>query len=148
MATLGPDPAPWYLDALKACGRDPANFNIAQLRLVYVAQSEDQAWEDAQEHLHSMMDFYREILVEANDAPGDEMIWPFKDAKEIRHSAFGQAVMIGTPDQVARKMERFCQEFRCTHFIMSTQLAGMDPRKGTRAMELFAKEVLPSFRKV
>jgi alkanesulfonate monooxygenase SsuD/methylene tetrahydromethanopterin reductase-like flavin-dependent oxidoreductase (luciferase family) len=146
MATLGPDPAPWYVETLKECGRDPANFNIAQLRLVYVAETEDQAWEDTQAHLHSMMEFYGEILAEAKDAPGDEKIWPFKRPEEIRHSGFGQAVMIGTPDQVARKLEQFCREFRCTHFIMSTQLPGMDPRKGTRALELFAKEVMPSFR--
>jgi alkanesulfonate monooxygenase SsuD/methylene tetrahydromethanopterin reductase-like flavin-dependent oxidoreductase (luciferase family) len=146
MATLGPDPAPWYVETLKECGHDPANFHIAQLRLVYVAETEDQAWADTQEHLHSMMEFYGEILAEAKDAPGDEKIWPFKRPEEIRHSAFGQAVMIGTPDQVARKMEQFCQEFRCTHFIMSTQLPGMDPKKGTRALELFAQEVMPSFR--
>jgi len=146
MATLGPDPAPWYVETLKECGRNPAHFNIAQLRLVYVAPTEDQAWEDTQEHLHSMMEFYGEILTEAKDAPGDENIWPFKHPGEIRHSAFGRAVMIGTPDQVARKIEQFSKDFRCTHFIMSTQLPGMDPRKGTRALELFAKEVMPSFR--
>ena len=54
--------------------------------------------------------------------------------------------MIGTPDQVAQKMERFAAEYRCTHFIMSTQLAGMDPRKSTRSLELFAKEIMPAFR--
>ena len=29
---------------------------------------------------------------------------------------------------------------------MSTQLAGMDPRKSTRSLELFAKEIMPSFQ--
>ena len=55
--------------------------------------------------------------------------------------------MIGTPDQVAAKLERFCEEYRCTHFIMSTQLPGMDPTKGTRSLELFAREVMPAFRR-
>jgi len=146
MATIGPDPAPWYLVALKECGRNPADFSIAQLRLVYVAETEDQAWEDTQEHIHSMMEFYGHILAEANDAPGDEQVWQFKQPQEIRNSAFGRAVMIGTPDQVARKLEQFRKDFVCTHFIMSTQLAGMDPKKATRSLELFAKEVLPSFR--
>jgi alkanesulfonate monooxygenase SsuD/methylene tetrahydromethanopterin reductase-like flavin-dependent oxidoreductase (luciferase family) len=146
MATLGPDPAPWYIETLQECGHDPAHFHIAQLRMVYVAETEDQAWEDTQEHIHSMMEFYGEILAEAKDAPGDEQIWPFKRAHDIRHSGFGRAAMIGTPDQVARKMERFCQEFRCTHFIMATQLPGLDPQKATRSLELFAKEVMSSFR--
>lgn len=146
LATLGPDPAPWYIDELKSSGRDPEKFHIAQLRMVYVHESEDQAWADTQDHIFSMMEFYGQILAEANDAPGDDTMWKIKQAKEIRNSSFGQAVMIGTPDQVAKKLERFKQEYRCTHFIMSTQLPGMDPQKATRSMELFAKELMPAFR--
>jgi alkanesulfonate monooxygenase SsuD/methylene tetrahydromethanopterin reductase-like flavin-dependent oxidoreductase (luciferase family) len=147
MATIGPDPAPWYVETLKECGRDPAHFNIAQLRLVYLAESEDQAWEEAAPHIQSMMEFYGEILAEANDAPGDKDVWRFKSPDEIRHSAFGQAAMIGTPGQVAPKFEQFCQQFRCTHFILITQLPGLDPRKATRSLELFAKEIMPRYRK-
>jgi alkanesulfonate monooxygenase SsuD/methylene tetrahydromethanopterin reductase-like flavin-dependent oxidoreductase (luciferase family) len=145
MATLGPDPAPWYVDELKQCGRDPAQFSIAQLRMVYVAQSEDRAWQDTQEHIFSMMEYYGRILAEANDVPGDEGMWTIRRPEDIRNSGFGRAVMIGTPEQVARKIERFRAEYRCTHFVMATQLAGMDPAKGTRALELFAKEVMPAF---
>jgi hypothetical protein len=29
---------------------------------------------------------------------------------------------------------------------MATQLPGLDPAKGTQALELFAKEVMPNFR--
>ena len=54
--------------------------------------------------------------------------------------------MIGTPDQVARKMEQFRESFLCTHFIMSTQLPGLDPKKATTSLELFAKEIMPAFR--
>ena len=146
MATLGPDPAPWYVDELRARGKNPADFSIAQLRMVYVAESEDQAWEDTGAHIHSMMGYYGKILAEANDVPGDEGMWKFSRSDDIRNSSFGRAVMIGTPDQVARKIETFRKEYQCTHFVMATQLAGMDPKKGTRALELFAKEVMPAFR--
>jgi alkanesulfonate monooxygenase SsuD/methylene tetrahydromethanopterin reductase-like flavin-dependent oxidoreductase (luciferase family) len=145
MATLGPDPAPWYLDELTRCGRSPADFSVAQLRMVYVAESEDRAWQDTQEHVFSMMEYYGKILAEANDVPGDEGMWTIRRPEDIRHSGFGRAVMIGTPDQVARKIERFRAEYHCTHFVMATQLAGMDPEKGTRSLELFAKEVMPAF---
>jgi alkanesulfonate monooxygenase SsuD/methylene tetrahydromethanopterin reductase-like flavin-dependent oxidoreductase (luciferase family) len=147
MATIGPDPAPWYTDELKKQGRNPQDFNIAQLRLVYTAKSEDEAWEDVAPHLHSMMEFYGHILAEANDAPGDQEVWQFKDYRDIRNSAFGQAAMVGTPDQVARKLEQFNKEFQCTHFIMLTQLPGLDPKRATGAFEMFAKEVMPNFQK-
>ncbi|MBI2962294.1 MAG: LLM class flavin-dependent oxidoreductase [Deltaproteobacteria bacterium] len=146
MATLGPDPAPAYVATLRQCGRNPDDFSIAQLRMVYVARSEDQAWEDTQEHIFSMMQYYGEILAEANDAPGDDQMWTIERPQDIRSSGFGRAVMIGTPDQVAEKLERFRRDYLCTHFIMSTQLPGMDPRKATRSLELFAREVLPGFR--
>ena len=103
MAIIGPDPAPLYVKTLADNGHDPVDFNIGQIRMVYVAECEDQAWEDVQEHLHYSMQYYGTILAEANDAPGDASGWQFKDASALRHSGFGRAAMIGTPDQVARK---------------------------------------------
>jgi alkanesulfonate monooxygenase SsuD/methylene tetrahydromethanopterin reductase-like flavin-dependent oxidoreductase (luciferase family) len=146
LATIGPDPAPWYVDELTKLGRNAADFSIAQLRLVYLAETEDRAWEEAQAHIFSMMEFYGEILAEANDAPGDKEVFPFQSPRELRNSPFGRAAMIGTPDQVARKMEQFRKSFLCTHFIMSTQLPGLDPKKATTSLELFAKEIMPGFR--
>jgi alkanesulfonate monooxygenase SsuD/methylene tetrahydromethanopterin reductase-like flavin-dependent oxidoreductase (luciferase family) len=147
LATIGPDPAPWYVDELAKTGRDPGDFSVAQLRLVYLAPSEDQAWAESQDHIFNMMEFYGDILSEANDAPGDRDAFPFKAPRELRDSAFGRAAMIGTPEQIARKLEQFQNNFRCTHFIMSTQLPGLDPRKATQSLELFAKEIIPSFAK-
>jgi alkanesulfonate monooxygenase SsuD/methylene tetrahydromethanopterin reductase-like flavin-dependent oxidoreductase (luciferase family) len=92
------------------------------------------------------MDFYQDILSEANDAEGDDRPLPFTSADEIRHSAFAKLGMIGTPEQVAEKMEVFCQEYHCTHFVMGTQFPGLDPNKANRSLELFAREVMPQFR--
>ena len=48
---------------------------------------------------------------------------------------------------VARQLEQFRKDFVCTHLIMSTQLPGLDPKKATASLELFAKEIMPSLRK-
>jgi hypothetical protein len=32
------------------------------------------------------------------------------------------------------------------HFVIGAQLPGLDPKKGTRSLELFAKEVMPSLQ--
>jgi len=71
---------------------------------------------------------------------------PVTKAADIRHSVLADHFMVGTPDEVAAKIERFNAEYRCTDFIMGTQFPGLDPAKGTRALELFAKEVMPRFR--
>jgi len=147
MTTLGPDPAPLYIETLKALGRDPDDFKIAQLRMVYCADSEDQAWEDIQEHLAHVFDYYERVLAEAADVEGDDQPLPFKRPEEIRHSALADgAIMAGTPQQVAEKLDSFCRDFACTDFILSTHFAGIDPQKSSRSNELFAKHVMPAFR--
>ena len=146
MATLGPDPAPLYQETLAKSGRDPKAFNIAQLRMVYCAESEDQAWAESQDHLFHMLEFYQDILAEAKDAEGDDAPLPVTKPADMRHSVLADHFMIGTPKQVVAKMEKFLSEYQCTDFIMNTQFPGLDPAKGTRAMELFAREVMPKFR--
>ena len=146
MATIGPDPAPTYRAQLKEAGRNPDDFNIAQLRVVYTAPTADQAWAEAAPHLHHMLKLYGVWLSEANDAEGDAAMSEVPSADQLRHSPYAEAMMIGTPDEVSRKMEKFRKEYDCTHFVMGTQLPGADPAKVTRALELFAKEVMPSFQ--
>ncbi|MGD0075647.1 MAG: LLM class flavin-dependent oxidoreductase [Candidatus Binataceae bacterium] len=146
LGTVGPDPAVPYVKALRENGRDPADYSIAQLRAVYVAKSAAQAWDEAGEHLHYMMCNYASWLGEAMDAPGDERAWPIRSARDLRESPLGASLMIGTPEDCVAKIEAFRQQYACTHLIMATQLAGLDPRKATRSIELFAREVMPHFR--
>ena len=146
MATLGPDPAPLYLETLKEEGHNPADFNIAQLRMVYVAPTREQAWDECEEHLWHLLTFYQDILSEAKDAEGDDQPLPAANARELRNSPIAESMFIGTPDEVGKKLEKFCKEYQCTDFIMDTQFPGLDPAKATRSMELFATELMPSFR--
>jgi alkanesulfonate monooxygenase SsuD/methylene tetrahydromethanopterin reductase-like flavin-dependent oxidoreductase (luciferase family) len=146
MATLGPDPAPLYLETLEKSGKNIDDFKIAQLRMVYCAKTEDQAWAECQDHLFHMLEFYQDILSEAADAAGDDAPLPVQKPEDMRDSILAEHFMIGTPSQVADKLERFTSEFRCTDFILDTQFPGLDPSLGTKALELFAKEVMPQFR--
>ena len=147
MATIGPDPATPYRAALKEFGRNPADYSIAQLRMVYVAKDSAQAWDDTQEHIHYMMQHYARWLGgKAKDAPGDENVWDLRDARELRTSKYAEALMIGTPEECARKIEKFRSEYACTHFVLTSQFPGMDPKKSTQSLELFAREIMPHFR--
>jgi alkanesulfonate monooxygenase SsuD/methylene tetrahydromethanopterin reductase-like flavin-dependent oxidoreductase (luciferase family) len=147
MATLGPDPAPLYIEALKELGRDPADFKIAQLRMVYCAESEDEAWNDAQEHLAHVFGYYERVMREAPDVEGDDQPLPFDSPEEIRESPLaGTAVMVGTPEQVGDMLDSFCSDFTCTDFISSTHFAGIDVAKSSRSLRLFAEKVVPAFR--
>ncbi|MGD9603921.1 MAG: LLM class flavin-dependent oxidoreductase [Gammaproteobacteria bacterium] len=148
MTTLGPDPVPDYHAALKALGRDPKQFKVAQLRMVYVAETDDKAWEDAQHHLWHVFDYYRGVLSSAADVEGDAALadWPMKRAEDLRGSPMAADLFVGSPDTVAKKLDAFAGSSVCTDFIMSTHLAGIDVRKSTRSLELFAREIMPAFR--
>ncbi|MGH8595445.1 MAG: hypothetical protein ACREXT_02160, partial [Gammaproteobacteria bacterium] len=71
---------------------------------------------------------------------------PISRAEDLRGSPLANDLFIGTPATVAAKLDKFCRDYRCTDFIMSTHFAGIDPKKSTRSLELFAKEVMPAFR--
>ena len=146
LATLGPDPAIPYRAALAKFGREPRDFNVAQLRVVYVATSADQAWNDAAPHLHYMMTHYGQWLAEANDAEGDKVVWELSSPAHLRNAPVAEGLLIGTPAEVAAKLAKFRRDYSCTHFIMASQLPGMDPALATRSAELFAHEVMPDFR--
>ena len=46
-----------------------------------------------------------------------------------------------------RLIEDYFARTRVTHLVAAMDLPGMDPRKVRRSMELFAKEVMPHFRR-
>ncbi len=146
MATFGPDPAPLYQQTLKEEGYNPDDFKIAQLRMGHIADSEDQAWDECQDHLFHLLEFYQDILEGANDAEGDDVPLPVKEPRDIRESVLNDVYLVGTPDQVSEKLDKFCNEFTCTDFVMDMQLPGMDVATCNRAIERFAKEVIPAFR--
>ena len=98
MGTLGPDPAIPYRAALKEFGRNPDDYKIAQLRAVYVAQTADQAWEEAAPHLHYMMVNYGQWLAEANDAEGDKAVWEISSPAQ-----FANRQSLPADDRYARR---------------------------------------------
>ncbi|MCS6924872.1 MAG: LLM class flavin-dependent oxidoreductase [Candidatus Binatia bacterium] len=138
-----------YDTTLRQYGRDPQHYYAAQLRWTYVAPTRDQAWDEAQEHLHYMLSWYGRWLAEAKDFKGDERFLQLPPPSQLRHTdqQLIGAPMIGSPDEIAREIERFTQTVRTTHLVLGMHLPGLDPAKSQRSMELFAREVMPGLRK-
>lgn len=137
-----------YDNALRQHGRDPKDYYAAQLRWTYVAPTRDQAWDDAQEHLHYMLSWYGRWLAEAGDFKGDERFGQLPPPAQLRHTdqRLIGAPMVGSPDEIAREIEQFTKTVRTTHLVLGMHLPGLDPAKSRRSMELFAKEVMPGLR--
>jgi probable F420-dependent oxidoreductase len=145
LTTVGPDPAPEYIAAMQRHGRNPDDYEIGQLRLVYCAETEDQAWEEIAEYLHVSMSYYGRVMGEVGDVAGDDRMWNFTSPDQIRSSGLGRAATIGTPDQVASRLDYWLEDHHCTQMICATHLAGMDPARSSAAIKLFAEEVMPRF---
>jgi alkanesulfonate monooxygenase SsuD/methylene tetrahydromethanopterin reductase-like flavin-dependent oxidoreductase (luciferase family) len=140
-----------YDENLRKFGRDPRNFNIAQLRAVYVAPSREQAWELAAKPLHFMATQYAKWFAEAGDQPGDEKAGegiPSVDEMISKQafSFFGEDAIVGTPKDAVEMIDAYTKAGRLTHMVCATALPGLAPHHIRASMSLFAKEVMPKFQ--
>lgn len=147
-----PDLVEHYDTCLEAAGRDPQEYNTAQLRWVHVAQSRAQAWETAAQSLHYTASRYAEWFAEANDKPGDDQATvgiPSVDdiiAKQA-FDFFGEPAIVGTAEDAREILAEYLGRGRVTHLVCGMALSGLDPHHIRSSMELFAKDVIPAFRK-
>lgn len=141
-----------YDGYLENAGRNPQEYNTAQLRWVHVAQSRDQAWETAAQSMHYTATRYAEWFSEANDKPGDDKALegiPSVDEiiRKQSFDFFGEPAMIGTPADVRDMISDYMKRGRVTHLVMGMAPAGLAPHHIRNSMEMFAKDVMPHFRR-
>lgn len=134
-----------YLNALKAAGYDPAQFNHQTFTSCHIAETADKAWEEAQEGMYHFASFYRSrdwIAMEKMQVP------PLPpDASGMRNYKGPGAGMVGTVDDVLRASEAMLKGTRVTHFGVNFRPAGMSNELVRKSMKIFAKEVLPVVEK-
>ena len=146
-----PQMVEFYDGCLEAAGRNPQEYNTAQLRWVYVAQSREQAWETAGQSLHYTANRYAEWFAEANDKPGDDQAtkdFPSVDdiiAKQ-EFNIFGELAIVGTPADVRDMIADYVSRGRITHLVCGMALSGLAPHHIRSSMEMFARDVMPAFR--
>lgn len=140
-----------YDDALRASGRDPQDFHIAAMRPTYVAPTREEAWEIAAQPLRHMAINYLQWTMEAKGASDREQAAAVPSVDEIVRAQsmdfFGEDSLVGTPEDVIEQLEDYRARCRLTHFVCGTPLPGMPPHQIRAGMELFAREVIPHFRR-
>jgi alkanesulfonate monooxygenase SsuD/methylene tetrahydromethanopterin reductase-like flavin-dependent oxidoreductase (luciferase family) len=147
----GPGSVDIYDNALRANGKDPHDFHIAAMRPAFVAPTREQAWELAAIPMRYMAARYLEWTTEAHGASGAPEQTPALPSVEeiIRKQSFdffGEAVLVGTPDDVIAQIEEYRTSSRLTDLVCGMALPGMPPDQIRTSMELFAREVIPHFR--
>jgi alkanesulfonate monooxygenase SsuD/methylene tetrahydromethanopterin reductase-like flavin-dependent oxidoreductase (luciferase family) len=134
---LGRSEIQLYREALRRHGKDPAAFNIVGNRIVYVADTFEQAWADIEEPALYQASLYAKWLSAAG--PGQNWIWP--DAERLK-----QGAIIGSPQDVGQRLCHLAESGETTELIVAMQLPGLEPSKTMRSLERFTAEVLPRLK--
>lgn len=148
LAGIGAPQVELYRDALRAAGRNPEEFKVAQLRFGFIAAKKEKAWDECEFGLQYLLTRYGQWISEANDVPGDEAFSRVPTVGELRKLA-GEGsfveLMVGTPDEAIAHIE--AMEPYSTHLALGLALPGIDPKKIRASMKLFADKVIPHFRR-
>ena len=127
-----------YLEALKAAGKDPARYSIVNSRVVYIADSEEQAWRDTRDALMYQAELYGKWLSAAAGTTDQSKVLIRPDAGP---AATHQRARNGLRSR--RALEEILASTPMTELIVVTQLPGLDPAKARRSLDRFGAEVLP-----
>jgi alkanesulfonate monooxygenase SsuD/methylene tetrahydromethanopterin reductase-like flavin-dependent oxidoreductase (luciferase family) len=130
-----------YLEALKAAGKDTAHYSIVNSRVVYVADSEDQAWRDTHDALMYQAELYGKWLSAAAGTTDQSKVLIRPDPERLRRTS-----VLGTAFEVSARLEEILESTPMTELIVVTQLPGLDPTKARRSLDRFGAEVLPRLK--
>lgn len=131
-----------YREHLRASGQDPADKPTPLTREVIIAKSDQEARDMAEKHLLiSYRDEYgggkwkHPLIGNEDNAAVDEL-----DA--LGHDRF----LVGSPDTVIEKLQRFVDVFGVDHLICRLYFPGMPHAFIKEELKLLAAEVMPAFR--
>src|SRR5216683_785839 len=99
-----------YQEALRKLGKDPAAYSVVNTRQVYVADSEDQAWDEIAPGLMYQMELYGKWL----DEGGIDTAGRYRpDAGALRRSA-----ILGPPRRVIEQLEELIAQTPATEIAL------------------------------
>jgi alkanesulfonate monooxygenase SsuD/methylene tetrahydromethanopterin reductase-like flavin-dependent oxidoreductase (luciferase family) len=135
---LGAEELAKYHEALRELGKDPVKYSIINGRSVFIADSEDQAWNEIASGLLYQMELYAKWLGQGGIESGGHY-QPDVDALRKR-------VILGPPKRVADQLRELISHTTATELALSIQVPGLDPKLGLKSLKRFGTEVLPSLR--
>ena len=60
---------------------------------------------------------------------------------------FGEPAIVGTPEDARGMIADYLSRGRCTHLVCGMAFAGLAAHHIRSSMDIFAKDVIPAFRK-
>ena len=130
-----------YLAALKAEGKDPSRYSLVNSRVVYIADNEEQAWNETRDALMYQAELYGKWLSAAANTTDPTKILIRPDPVRLRRTS-----VLGSPAEVTAKLREILASAPITELITVTQLPGLATSMARRSLERFTAEVMPNLR--
>lgn len=153
-----------YNEAAQEAGQTPGPEKLTLARNVYVADSEQQAIEEAGPAFNHLFGLFTEAALPSAKAvnqdldhfyAGDEYAYyrtffrPFVGQdmtfQDIRDAGL---LVLGTPDQVRDQLMQQLKETGCGQFMAWMHFGNLAPDHVRRSQELYARDVMPSLRTI
>jgi alkanesulfonate monooxygenase SsuD/methylene tetrahydromethanopterin reductase-like flavin-dependent oxidoreductase (luciferase family) len=136
---LGSNEIKRYHDALRELGKDPALYSVVNTRQVYVADTEDQAWNEIASGLIYQMELYGKWLAQG----GIDTLGRYRpDPEALRKNS-----ILGPPSRVIEQLKQLIAHTPMTELALGMQQPGLDPKLAMHSLMRFATEVMPVLRK-
>ena len=130
-----------YSEALKQAGRNPADFSLVNSRVVYIAATAQEAWNEVGDALMYQAEHYGKWLSAAAGTTDMSKVLIRPDPERLKHTS-----ILGPPEEVRARITAVIESGPITDLITVAQLPGLDPAKARRSLERFGREVLPAFK--
>jgi alkanesulfonate monooxygenase SsuD/methylene tetrahydromethanopterin reductase-like flavin-dependent oxidoreductase (luciferase family) len=138
---LGAREVALYRKAMQERGKNPADFSIVQSRLLYIAETPEQAWDDIRDAAMYQAELYGKWLSAAAGTTDQSKVLIRPDPERLRRTS-----VLGTAVEVRDKLNNILAATPFTELIVVTQLPGLDPQKARRSLDRFGADVLPQLR--
>lgn len=133
----GRDGIQTYLDGLESSGYNEHDFNYQVFYPGHVGATRDRAWDEAQEGVY----WYRDFYTTGRSITGTKRHVP-PSPSDLREET-NPPELVGTPDDILRRLEPQLKNSGVTHFGLLHRLAGMSTEVSRSSLELYVKEVMP-----
>jgi alkanesulfonate monooxygenase SsuD/methylene tetrahydromethanopterin reductase-like flavin-dependent oxidoreductase (luciferase family) len=144
LAGSRPGFAPDYYKMARAAGHNPEAIQVSTGPIwIHLANTWEQAWDEAEEGMHWTFEFYRRAM-------GNPMIPPTPPIGKLRHNTslpgpFAHSMIVGTPNDALEVLERY-RGSGVTQIALDFHHPGQPTEQVRRSMELFTENVMPALR--
>ena len=129
-----------YRDELRRLGKNPEEHEIAAgVTWLLVSRDPEKRWREAEAHFLYQINLYAKWFGEA----GMQIAAVAKSRADLA----SRGAMIVTPEQAIEAIQRYLAEQPITRFYGWTLPPGLPPEWADEHLELFAREVMPAFRR-